>query len=62
MLRTFEAILILVITLECSIITASKSIHRERKMRPMELSGVNFSTHASESEGSCFDQVLCIRV
>ena len=42
LLRTFETIWILVITLECSNITASKSIHRERKMRPMELSGVNF--------------------
>ena len=52
----------LVITLECSNITASKSIRRERKMRPMELSGVNFSTHGSESECSYFDQVLCIRV
>ena len=62
LLRTFETILILVITLECSNITASKSIRRERKMRPMELSGVNFSTHGSESECSCFDQFLCIRV
>ena len=62
LLRTFETIWILVITLECSNITASKSILRERKMRPMELSGVNFSTHVSESECSCFDQVLCIRV
>ena len=62
LLRTFETIWILVITLECSNITASKSIRRERKMRPMELSGVNFSTHGSESECSCFDQVLCIRV
>ena len=49
---------ILVITLECSNITASKSIRRERKMRPMELSGVNLSTHGSESVCSCFDQVL----
>ena len=57
LLRTFETIWILVITLECSNITASKSIRRERKMRPMELSGVNFSTHGSESECSCFDQV-----
>ena len=32
LLRTFETILILVITLECSNITASKSIRRERKM------------------------------
>ena len=62
LLRTFETIWILVMTLECSNITASKSIRRERKMRPMELSGVNFSTHGSESECSCFDQVLCIRV
>ena len=62
LLRTFETIWILVITLECSNITASKSIRRERKMRPMELSGVNVSTHGSESECSCFDQVLCIRV
>ena len=62
LLRTFETIWILVITLECSNITASKSIRRESKMRPMELSGVNFSTHGSESECSCFDQVLCIRV
>ena len=60
--RTFETIWILVITLECSNITASKSIRRERKMRLMELSGVNFSAHGSESERSCFDQVLCIRV
>ena len=58
----FETIWILVITLECSNITASKSMRRERKMRPMELSGVNFSTQGSESECSCFDQVLCIRV
>ena len=62
LMRAFETILILVIILECSNITASKSIRRERKMRPMELSGVNFSTHGSESECSCFDQVLCIRV
>ena len=62
LLRTYETIWILVITLECSNITASKSIRRERKMRPMELSGVNFSTHESETECSCFDQVLCIRV
>ena len=62
LLRTFETIWILVITLECSNITASKSIRRERKMRPMELSRVNFSTHVSESECSCFDQALCIRV
>ena len=61
LLRTFETIWILVITLECSNISASKMIRRERKMRPMELSGVNFSTHGSESECSCFDQVLCIR-
>ena len=46
--------------LECSNITASKLIRRERKMRPMELSGVNFLMHGSESECSCFDQVLCI--
>ena len=59
--RTFKTIWILVIKLECSNITASKSIRRERKMRPMELSGVNFLTHGSESECSCFDQVLCIR-
>ena len=62
LLRTFETIWIIVITLECSNITASKSIRRERKMRQMELSGVNFSTHGSESECSCFDQVFCIRV
>ena len=62
LLRPFETIWILVITLECSNITASTSIRRERKMRPMELSGVNFSTHGSKSECSCFDQVLCIRV
>ena len=62
LLRTFETIWNLVITLECSNITASKSKRRERKMRPMELSGVNFSTHGSEPECSCFDQVLCIRV
>ena len=62
LLRTFETIWIRVITLECSNITASKSIRRERRMIPMELSGVNFSTHGSESECSCFDQVLCIRV
>ena len=62
LLRTFETIWILVITLECSNITGSKSIRRERKMRPMELSGVNFSTHGSESECSCFDQVLCVSV
>ena len=42
LLRTFETIWILVITLECSNITASKSIRRERKMRPMELSGSIF--------------------
>ena len=62
LLRTFETIWIIVITLQCSNITASKSIRRERKMRPMELSGVNFSTHGSVSECSCFYQVLCIRV
>ena len=62
LLRTFETIWILVITQECIKITASKSIRRERKMRSMELSGVNFSTHGSESECSCFDQVLCIRL
>ena len=62
LLRTVETIWILVIKLECSYITASKSIRRERKMRPMELSGINFSTHGTESECSCFDQVLCIRV
>ena len=48
LLRTFETIWILVITLEFSNITASKSIRREGKMGPMELSGVNFSTHGSE--------------
>ena len=48
LLRTFETIWILVITLECSNISASKSVRRERKMRPMELSGVNFSLHGSE--------------
>ena len=42
LLRTFETIWILVITLECNNITASKSIRRERKMRPMELSGSIF--------------------
>ena len=42
LLRTFETIWILVITLECSYIIASKSNRRERKMRPMELPGVNF--------------------
>ena len=52
----------LFITLTCSNITASKSIRRERKMIPVELSGVNISTHGSESECSCFDKVLCIRV
>ena len=62
LLRTFETIWVLVITLECSNIIASKSIRREKKMRPMELCGVNFSTHGSESECSCFDQVLCVRV
>ena len=62
LLRTFETIWILVITLECSNITASKSIRRERKEIPIELSGVNFSTHGSESECSCFDQVLSICV
>ena len=62
LLRIFETIWILIITLECSNITASKAIRRERKKRPMELSGVNFSTHWSESECSCFDQVLCIRL
>ena len=62
LLKTFETIWILVITLECSIIPASKSFRRDRKMRPMELSGVNFSTKGSESECSCFDQVLCARV
>ena len=62
LLRTFETIWILVITLVCSNITASKSIRRERKIRPMELSRVNFSTNWSESECSCFDQGLCIRV
>ena len=62
LLRVFETIWILVITLECSNITASKSIRLEREMRPMELPGVNFSTHGSESECSCFDQALCIRV
>ena len=62
LLITFETIWIFVITLECSNLTALKSIRRERKMRPMELSGVNFSTHGSESECSCFDQILCIRV
>ena len=62
LLRTFETIWIFVIRLGCSNITASKSIRRERKMRPMELSGVSISTHRSESECSCVDQVLCIRV
>ena len=55
LLRTFETIWILVKALECSNITASKSIRRERKMRVMELPGVKFSTHGSESECSCFD-------
>ena len=58
LLGTFETIWILVITLECSNITASKSIRREKKMRPMELSGGQFSTHGSESECSCFEQVM----
>ena len=62
LLRIFGTIWFLVISLESSNITASKSIRRERKMRPMELSGVNCSMHGSESECSCFDQVLCIRV
>ena len=62
LLRIIETIWILVITLESSNITASKLICCERKVRPMELSGINFSTHGSESECSCFDQVLCIRV
>ena len=48
LLRIYETIWILVITLECNNITASKSILRERKMRPMELSGVKFSTQGSE--------------
>ena len=61
-MRTLDTIWILVITLECSNLTASKSIRHDRKMRPMELSGVIFSTHGSESECSCFDQVLCICV
>ena len=61
-MRTFETIWIFVITLECSNTTASKSIRREKKMRPMQLCGVNFSTHGSESECSRFDQVLCFRV
>ena len=59
---TFETIKILVTVLECSNISASKSIRLDRKMRPMELPGVNFSTHGSESECLCLDQVLCIRV
>ena len=42
LLRTFETIWILVITLRCSNITASKSIRRERKIRSMELSGSIF--------------------
>ena len=42
LLRTFETISILVITFEWSNNTASKSIRRERKMRPMELSGSIF--------------------
>ena len=50
LLRSLETIWILVISIECSNIAASKSIRRERKLRPMELSGVNFSTHGSESE------------
>ena len=62
LLRTFENIWILVITFECSNITASKSIRHERKMRPMELSGVDFLTHGSDSECPYFDQILCIRV
>ena len=62
LLRTFETIWILVIKFECSNITASKSILREGKMRPMELSGGQFMTHGSESECTCFDQVLCTRV
>ena len=53
LLITFETIWSLFIALECSNITASKSILCERKMRPMELSGVNFSTHGSKSECSC---------
>ena len=61
LLRSFETIWILVIKLECRNITALKSIRRKRKMRPMELSGVNFSTHGSESECSCFDQALSVR-
>ena len=57
-MRTFETIWILVIISECSNITASKSIRRERIMRPMELSGVNLSTHGSESQSvHGFDQV-----
>ena len=62
LLRTYETIWILVITVTCSNITASKSIRRERKIRTVELFGVNSSTHVSESECSCFDQVLYIRV
>ena len=62
LLRIFETILICIIRLEFGNITASKSIRRERKLRLMELSGVNITTHGSESECSCFDQVLCIRV
>ena len=42
LLRTFETIWILVITLECSNITASKSIRRERKMRQWNCLGSIF--------------------
>ena len=42
LLRTFETIWILVITVECSNITASKSIRRERKMAPMNCLGSIF--------------------
>ena len=46
LLRTFETIWILVITLECSNITASKSIRRERKMGTIfRRMGQNQSVH-----------------
>ena len=62
LLRTFVTIWILVITLECSNITASKSILREKENETNGTVWVNLSTHGSKSECSCFDQVLCNRV
>ena len=61
-LRTFETIWIIDMIFNRRNITATKSICRKWKMRPINLFGVNFSMQGSESGCSCFYLILCIPV